>query len=140
MSAAVPPQDEALRLASEAIRGTLMERIGLEWLEIDRDRIVARIPVDGNTQVYGMLHGGATASLIESIGSFGTAIAVGLDKHVVGVQLSVNHLRAVSDGHVTATGVPLRVGRSVAVWEVRVTDDGGNLVAAGTLTVAVRRP
>jgi uncharacterized protein (TIGR00369 family) len=139
MSRSMPPPEEALRLAAEAVRGTLMEQLGLEWLEIDPDRIVARIPVDGNTQVYGTLHGGATATLIESIGSFGTAVAVGLDKQVVGVQLSVNHLRAVRDGHVTATGVPLRIGRSVAVWNVRVNDDGGELVATGTLTVAIRQ-
>jgi 1,4-dihydroxy-2-naphthoyl-CoA hydrolase len=140
MSGPLPPRDQALRMASEATRGTLMERIGVEWLEIDPERIVARIPVEGNTQVYGFLHGGATATLIESVGSFGTAVAVGLDKQVVGVQLSVNHLRAVRDGHVTATGVPHRVGQSVAVWDVRVTDDHGNLVAAGTLTVAIREP
>jgi 1,4-dihydroxy-2-naphthoyl-CoA hydrolase len=140
MSRSMPPPQEALRLAADAIRGTMMERVGLEWLEIEPDRIVARIPVDGNTQVYGMLHGGATATLIESIGSFGTAVAVGLDKQVVGVQLSVSHLRAVRDGCVTATGVPLRVGRSVAVWEVRADDDEGNLVASGTLTVSIRQP
>ena len=140
MSEPLPPRDQAMRMASEATRGTLMERIGVEWLEIEPARMVARIPVEGNTQVYGFLHGGATATLIESVGSFGTAVAVGLDKQVVGVQLSVNHLRAVRDGHVTATGVPHRVGRSVAVWDVRVTDDQGNLVAAGTLTVAIREP
>ena len=136
----MPPRQEALRLAADAIRGTMMERVGLEWLEIELHRIVARIPVDGNTQVYGMLHGGATATLIESIGSFGTAVAVGLDKQVVGVHLSVSHLRAGRSGHVTATGVPLRVGRSVAVWEVRADDDEGNLVAADTLTVSIRQP
>ena len=136
----MPPRQEALRLAADAIRGTMMERVGLEWLEIELHRIVARIPVDGNTQVYGMLHGGATATLIESIGSFGTAVAVGLDKQVVGVHLSVSHLRAVRSGHVTATGVPLRVGRSVAVWDVRADDDEGNLVAAGTLTASIRQP
>jgi uncharacterized protein (TIGR00369 family) len=140
MSRSMPPRQEALRLAADAIRGTMMERVGLEWLEIELHRIVARIPVDGNTQVYGMLHGGATATLIESIGSFGTAVAVGLDKQVVGVHLSVSHLRAVRSGHVTATGVPLRVGRSVAVWDVRADDDEGNLVAAGTLTASIRQP
>jgi 1,4-dihydroxy-2-naphthoyl-CoA hydrolase len=138
MSEPLPPRDQALRMASEATRGTLMERIGVEWLEIEPERMVVRIPVEGNTQVYGVLHGGATATLIESVGSFGTAVAVGPDKQVIGVQLSVNHLRAVRDGHVTATGVAHRVGRSVAVWDVRVTDDRGNLVAAGTLTVAIR--
>jgi 1,4-dihydroxy-2-naphthoyl-CoA hydrolase len=125
-------------MASDAVRGTLMERIGIEWLDIGTERVVARIPVEGNTQVYGQLHGGATAALCESVASIGTAVATGLQKTVVGIQLSVNHLRAVREGYVTATGVPLRVGRTVAVWDMQVHDDGGNLVAAATLTVAIR--
>lgn len=115
-----------------------MERIGIEWLDIGTERVVARIPVAGNTQVYGQLHGGATAALCESVASIGTAVATGLQKIVVGIQLSVNHLRAVREGNITATGVPLRVGRTVAVWDMRVHDDEGNLVAAATLTVAIR--
>jgi uncharacterized protein (TIGR00369 family) len=133
-------REQALALANAAAKGTLMERLGMEWLEIGADRIVARIPVEGNVQVYGQLHGGATAALIESVGSIGTAVVTGLEKRVVGIQLSVNHLRAVRDGYVTATGVPIRVGRTVAVWDVRVEDDGGKPVAAGTLTVAIREP
>jgi 1,4-dihydroxy-2-naphthoyl-CoA hydrolase len=125
-------------MATEAVRGTLMERLGIEWVELGRQRIVARLPVEGNTQVYGLLHGGATAALVETIGSFGTAVVAGLDRRVVGIHLSVDHLRAAGGGHVTATGIPLRVGRSVAVWEVRVEDDGGELVAVGRLTVSIR--
>jgi 1,4-dihydroxy-2-naphthoyl-CoA hydrolase len=90
MSGATPHSDDAIRLATEAVRGT--------------------------------------------------AVAVGVDKPVVGVQRSVNHLRAVRDGHVTATGIPLRVGRSVAVWDVWVADGNGDLVAVGTLTVSIRDP
>ncbi len=125
-------------MAADAVRGTLMERIGIEWLDIGLERVVARIPVEGNTQVYGQLHGGATAALCESVGSIGTAVATGLGKIVVGIQLSVNHLRAVRDGHVTATGVPLRVGRTIALWDMRVHDDDQRLVASATLTVAIR--
>jgi uncharacterized protein (TIGR00369 family) len=131
-------REGALQVAADTMRGTLMERIGVEWLDIGTARVVARIPVEGNTQVYGQLHGGATAALLESVGSFGTAVVVGLDKRVAGIQLSVNHLRAVGEGHIVATGVPLRVGRTVAVWDMRVHDDDGNLVASGTLTVAIR--
>jgi uncharacterized protein (TIGR00369 family) len=125
-------------MAADAVRGTMMERIGIEWLDIGLERVVARIPVEGNTQVYGQLHGGATAALCESVGSIGTAVATGLEKIVVGIQLSVNHLRAVTDGYITATGVPLRVGRTVAVWDFRVHDDDARLIASGTLTVAIR--
>ncbi len=130
--------DGALQVATDSIRGTLMERLGLEWLDIGTRKIAARIPVEGNTQVYGILHGGATAALLETVGSIGTAVVAGMDKMVAGIQLSVNHLRPVRSGHVTATGVPLRVGRTVAVWDMRVHDDDDKLVASGTLTVAIR--
>jgi 1,4-dihydroxy-2-naphthoyl-CoA hydrolase len=129
---------EALAMATEAMRGTLMERLGIEWLELGPERIVARLPVEGNTQVYGLLHGGATASLVETVGSFGTAVVAGLDRRVAGIHLSVDHLRAAGGGHITATGVPLRVGRSVAVWDVRVEAEAGELVAVGRLTVSIR--
>ena len=130
----------AVEMANQAMRGTLMERMGIEWLEVGTARLVARMPVAGNEQVYGVLHGGATATLCETVGSFGTAVVVGLDRRVVGIQLSVNHLRAVGEGHVTCTGVPVRVGRRVAVWDLRVTDDRGDLVAVSTLTVSIRDP
>jgi 1,4-dihydroxy-2-naphthoyl-CoA hydrolase len=110
----LPPdvtRERALELASEAMRGTLSQ-----------------------------LHGGATATLCETVGSFGTAILVGPERRLVGIQLSVNHLRGARDGHVTCTGVPLRVGRRVAVWDLRVEDDDGGLVATATLTVAIRAP
>jgi uncharacterized protein (TIGR00369 family) len=125
-------------MAADAVKGTLMERIGIEWLDIGLERVVARIPVAGNTQVYGQLHGGATAALCESVGSIGTAVATGLGKIVVGIQLSVNHLRAVRDGSITATGVPLRIGRTIALWDMRVHDDEERLIASATLTVAIR--
>ncbi|HZA60643.1 MAG TPA: PaaI family thioesterase, partial [Actinomycetota bacterium] len=133
-----PTHEEAVAMATEAMRGTLMERLGIGWLELGPERIVARMPVEGNTQVYGLLHGGATAALVESVGSIGTAVVAGLDKRVAGIHLSVDHLRAAAAGHVTATAVPLRVGRSVAVWDVRVEDDAGELVAVGRLTVSIR--
>ncbi|MGH2712145.1 MAG: PaaI family thioesterase [Actinomycetota bacterium] len=133
-------REGALQMASDAVRGTMMERIGIEWLDIGLERVVARIPVEGNTQVYGQLHGGATAALCESVGSIGTAVAAGLDKMVVGVQLSVNHLRAVREGYITATAVPLRVGRTLALWDMRVHDDEDRLIASATLTVAIRQP
>lgn len=130
--------EAALEVARQAMAGTLMERLGIEWLDIGTRRVVARMPVEGNTQVYGQLHGGATAALCETIGSFGTAVITGLQKRVVGIDLSVHHLEAVNEGHVTGTGMPLRVGRSVAVWDMRVEDERGRLVAVGRLTVAIR--
>jgi len=115
-----------------------MEKLGLEFLDVSPEKIVARIPVDGNTQPYGVLHGGATAALCETIGSFGTALIAGPGKMVMGIELNVNHLRAVREGHVTATGVPLHVGRTTAVWNMEVRDDDGRLIAVGRLTLAIR--
>lgn len=131
-------EEQALEAARAFTPGTLLERLELEWVEIGLQRIVARIPVAGNTQPYGVLHGGATAALCETVGSFGTSIHVGLERRPLGLQLSMNHLRSVSEGHVTATGVALHVGRTTALWDVRVEDDEGRLVAVGRLTVAIR--
>lgn len=118
--------------------GTLIQMLGLEFLESGPDQVVARIPVEGNTQPYGLLHGGATAALCETVASFGTALAAGPGKLVMGIELNVNHLRAVRDGHVTATGIPLHVGKTTAVWDMKVHDDEGRLVAVSRLTLAIR--
>jgi uncharacterized protein (TIGR00369 family) len=118
--------------------GTLIERLGIEIVEAGPDRVVAQMPVEGNTQPYGLLHGGATASLCETVASFGTALAAGPGRLVVGIELNVNHLRAVRDGFVTATGLPLHMGRSTAVWDMKVHDDKGVLVAVSRLTLVIR--
>ena len=127
-------------MIAEGSAGTMLQRIGLEYVEMSQERVVARIPVEGNTQPYGVLHGGATAALCETIGSVGTAVIVGLDKLVMGIELNVNHIRSVRTGHVTATGTPLHVGRSTAVWDMQVRDDEGRLVAVSRLTLAIREP
>ena len=130
----------ANRMIADGQAGTMIPAIGLEYLEVGPTRMVARIPVEANTQPYGLLHGGATAALCETLGSFGTAIAVGAAKIVTGVELNVNHLKGVRQGHVTGTGVALHVGRTTAVWDMRVHDDEGRLVAAGRLTLVIRDP
>jgi 1,4-dihydroxy-2-naphthoyl-CoA hydrolase len=130
--------EQAVAFANESIRGTVMEKLGMEFLDIGMARVVARIPVEGNTQPYGILHGGATACMCEGLASFGTAMHAGLDKRVTGIELNINHIRAVSSGHATATGVPLHVGRGTAVWDMKVHDDDGRLVAASRLTLVIR--
>jgi 1,4-dihydroxy-2-naphthoyl-CoA hydrolase len=129
---------EAARLANEHMRTGLAERLGIEWLEISGERVMARMPVEGNVQPYGILHGGATAALCETVASVGTAVRVGAEKRVTGVELNINHLRAVTAGAVTATGVPLHVGRTTAVWDMRVHDDDERLIAVSRLTLAIR--
>ena len=118
----------------------LMAKLGLEFVELEPERIIARIPVEGNTQPYGILHGGATAALCETIASLGTALLAGPDRKVVGIELNVNHIRSVEGGHITATGVPLHVGKTTAVWNMEVRDDQGRLVAVSRLTLSIRSP
>jgi uncharacterized protein (TIGR00369 family) len=130
----------ANQMIAEGQGGSLVGRLGFEYVELGPHRVIARIPVEPNTQPYGMLHGGATAVLCETVGSVGTALAVGLDKVVTGIEINVNHLRAVRDGHVTVTAEPLHIGRTTAVWDMRVHDDQGRLVAVSRLTLAVREP
>ena len=147
MSAAAGPKeagdprgeaDRRIAALGGALEGTLIRRLGIEVLEAGPDRVVARMPVAGNVQPFGLLHGGATAALCETVGSVGASLAAAPDRTAVGIELNINHLRAVTDGSVIATGIVLRAGRSIAVWDVRVHDDGGGLVAAGRLTLAIR--
>ena len=132
--------EQILEFARQGLPGTLMERIELEFVEVTPEHLRARIPVAGNVQIYGILHGGATAALCETLASYGTALVAGLDKMVTGVELNVNHIRGVREGHVTATAIPLHVGRTTAVWDMKVHDDEGRLVAASRLTLAIRDP
>jgi 1,4-dihydroxy-2-naphthoyl-CoA hydrolase len=131
--------EDANRAIAEGRMGELARKIELEWVEMTPERVVARIPAQTNTQPYGILHGGATAALCETISSVGAALRAGPDQIVVGIELNVNHIRSVREGFVTGTGTPLHSGRTTAVWDVRVEDEEGWLVAVSRLTLAVRR-
>jgi 1,4-dihydroxy-2-naphthoyl-CoA hydrolase len=132
--------EEAVALLGGDLTGTLILRLGIEVTEAGPERVVARMPVEGNTQPFGLLHGGATAALCETIGSLGAALVAGPESLPVGIELNVNHIRSVREGFVTATGIPLHSGRRTAVWDMRVHDDDGRLVAVGRLTLALSSP
>lgn len=117
--------------------GSLMEKMGFEWIEASAEKVIARVPVEGNTQPLGLFHGGASAVLAETLASVG-AWLVDTSKFTAGIEIKVNHIRPATTGYVTGTGTPLHVGRSIQVWEVRMTDDDGNLTAYSTVTIAVR--
>ena len=118
--------------------GTLNERMGVEFLVVGPERTVARMPVAGNTQPYGLLHGGASAVLAETVGSVAAALHAGAGRIAVGVELNATHHRAVREGHVTAEATPLSLGRSLASYEIVVTDDEGRRVCTSRLTCALR--
>ena len=118
--------------------GALGERMGMVLLEAGPQRVVITMPVEGNTQPYGLLHGGANAVLVEQAGSIGAAMHAGPDHLVVGLDITCTHHRGVRDGIVTAVAQPLSLGRTVTSYEVRITDEDGRLVCTGRLTCLIR--
>ena len=99
-----------------------------------------RLPVDWKVhQPYGILHGGVSALLAESAASFGAALAAEPGRSVVGIELNASHLRSVRDGHLTAEATPVRVGRTIQVWRISLTDDDGRAICEARCTLSVLR-
>ncbi|MCI7457042.1 PaaI family thioesterase [Actinomyces urogenitalis] len=130
-----PPASTSLDSPSleQAERGTLMSTLAMEVTERSAERTVVRMPVDGALQVIGILHGGASAALIETAASVAARQAAPQGTVPVGAELQVSHLRPVRHGFVTAVATPVHIGRRTAVYEVTVSDDAGRLAARGTL-------
>lgn len=120
-------------------KGTLAESLGIEITEIGSDFVRGRMPVDRRTlQPFGLLHGGASVALAETLGSIGGALAAG-GAQVVGLEINANHMRGKRDGWVTGTARPMHLGRTTQVWEIRIEDDTQALVCVSRLTLAVKR-
>lgn len=121
-------------------RNTLMGPLGILFTEIGPDYLRGTMPVDARThQPYGLLHGGASAALAETLGSTAAGLCVAEGEGVVGIEINANHLSGVREGLVTGTARPLHVGRSTQVWEIRIEDAAGKLVCISRLTLAVIR-
>ncbi|CAG7633356.1 PaaI family thioesterase [Actinacidiphila bryophytorum] len=119
--------------------GHLGERMGIRILEASPERVVGTMPVEGNTQPYGLLHGGASAVLAETLGSVGAMLHGGPSKIAVGVDLNATHHRGMRSGLVTGTATPVHRGRSSATYEVVITDDAsGKRVCTARLTCMLR--
>jgi len=118
---------------------TLVEHIGVEYIEIGDDYIKARMPVDHRTiQPARILHGGASVVLAETLGSVAANQCIDHDRQMaVGLEINANHVRSVRDGHVTGTVRALHIGRSTQIWEIRILDDRDRLVCISRITMAV---
>ncbi|GAA4422269.1 hotdog fold thioesterase [Georgenia halophila] len=117
--------------------GTLVGRLGIEFLEAGPETVVARMPVEGNTQFHGLLHGGATAALAESVGSVAASLHAGPQARAVGTELSASHHRAARTGHVTARTTPLHQGRRTATYDITVVDDDGRRICTARLSCMI---
>lgn len=119
--------------------GTMMEHLGIEYTASGPDFLEARMPVDERTrQPYGLLHGGASLVLAETLGSYGAGLTVDPDRLlVVGQEINANHLRSVTHGHVTGTATPIHLGSRSQVWSIEIRDDRGRLVCVSRMTMAL---
>ena len=128
-----------LKDANAFMENTLIEHLGIEILEIQKDFIRASMPVDERTvQPMGLLHGGASLALAESLGSFGSTLCIDLSTQAaVGLEISANHLRSVRKGMVYGTARLLHFGRRTHLWETRIEDEDGRTVCLSKLTVMI---
>jgi len=118
--------------------GELAETMGIEITEASPERLVARMPVAGNRQPYGLLHGGASVVLAETLGSFGAALHAGPERIAVGIEISATHHRSATSGHVTGTATPISLGRTLATYEIVIVDDEDRRVCTSRLTCLLR--
>ncbi|WP_068401055.1 hotdog fold thioesterase [Kribbia dieselivorans] len=137
-AAADPSTNPEIAAHTEHSRGTLIERMEIEFLEISDEQLVARMPVNGNTQPYGLLHGGASVVLAETLGSMGAARHAGAGKVAVGVDINATHHRAARSGWVTGVATPIQLGRSLVAYEVVISDEDGKRVCTSRITCLIR--
>ncbi len=131
----------SIELLSAAHKDTATDRLGLEFIEVGDDFIRARVPVDARTrQPYGLLHGGVSVVLAETLGSCGAAYSCAPDHRAVGLDINANHLRGATSGWVTGTTRPVHVGRTTQVWHIDLHDDEGRLTCVSRITMAILAP
>ena len=118
--------------------GTLGDKMGIELVEVTSQRVVARMPVAGNTQPFGLLHGGASVVLAETLGSIGAMMHAGEGRIAVGIEINATHHRAARSGFVTGTATALSLGNTLATYEILIVDDDGKLVCTSRITCLIR--
>lgn len=129
---------ERLAVLREMSKDTLADRMGIKLLEASATRLVATMPVEGNTQPYGLLHGGASVVLAETLGSIGAALHAGPDRVAVGLDVNASHHRAARSGLVTGVATPVHAGSTVVSYQVEITDESGRRVCTSRITCLLR--
>lgn len=122
-------------------QGCAVSHLGIEFVEIGEDFLRARVPVDARTkQPYGLLHGGVSVVLAETLGSVGAVCACAPGHKAVGLDINANHLRAVTSGWVTGTARPVHLGKTTQVWQIDMVNDAGEMTCVARITMAVLAP
>jgi uncharacterized protein (TIGR00369 family) len=123
---------------NEAYPDTLAARMGIKFIEASAERVVATMPVEGNTQPYGVLHGGASCVLAETLGSTGAALHAGPERFTVGIEINATHHRSASAGQLTGVATKLHAGRTLATYDIVITDERGQRVCTARLSCLYR--
>ena len=134
-------QDISVQILTDIHQGTAVQHLGMEFLEVGEDFITARVPVDNRTrQPYGLLHGGVSVVLAETLGSCGAAFSCPPGHRAVGLDINANHLRGATSGWVTGTTRPVHIGRTTQVWQIDLKNDAGEPTCVSRITMAVLAP
>jgi 1,4-dihydroxy-2-naphthoyl-CoA hydrolase len=118
---------------------TIAQRMGIEIIEASAERVVGTMPVAGNTQPYGLLHGGASCVLAESLGSVGAALHAGANNFTVGIEINATHHRAARSGRVTGVATKVHAGQTLATYDIVISDDRGRRICTARLTCLLRQ-
>ena len=132
-------KENIIKLISDRSKGTMVSALGTEITDLGDEYISGKMPVDERTkQPFGLLHGGASAAFAETLGSIGAGNQVNLEQYsVVGIELNSSHLKAVKSGWVYGRATPIRIGRTIQVWDINITNEKDEAVCKSRLTLAV---
>ena len=126
-----------MAILKERGAGLLDQKMGIELLEASPERLVARMPVEGNTQPLGLLHGGANVVLAESLGSIGTALHAGPDRMIVGVDINATHHKSARSGFVTGVATAISLGKTMCSYQIEITNEDGQRTCTARITCLI---
>ncbi|MBS7344750.1 MAG: hotdog fold thioesterase [Caryophanon sp.] len=131
--------EQLLQALPVPLEETLIGTLGMEFQEVTKERVICTMPVDGRTrQPVGLLHGGASVALAETVASIGSMLHIDpRTQFAAGLEINANHVRSVREGIVTATATPLHIGRTTLVWDIQITNEQGKLICVSRCTVAI---
>ncbi|MSO63526.1 MAG: aromatic compound degradation protein PaaI [Actinobacteria bacterium] len=129
--------EDFLAFYKERGGGALDKKLGIVFLEAQEGRLVATMPVEGNTQPFGLLHGGANVVLAESLGSFGTSLHAGIHRKIVGVDINATHHKSATSGVVTGVATAISLGKTLCSWDVVITNDKGERTCTARITCLI---
>jgi 1,4-dihydroxy-2-naphthoyl-CoA hydrolase len=131
--------EASIKTIENISKGSMTEHLGIRFLELGNDYLSAKMPVDHRTcQPYGILHGGASLVLAETLGSVAASCVIDVSKHIaVGLEINGNHVKSVSEGYVVGVAKPIHIGGKTHIWEVKITNENDQLVCISRITLAI---